>query len=382
MLSTPSHPDPHGKGSRGTITTSTAHSVCASEVAKHLPELAAGVAILGEDGGISSWNPQATKITGYTLEQMRNIELATLFEPQEVMRHILFKGCSGMPTPSEYLQLRHADGHLHPVAVQCAPQRQLRQNTCHLVVVFRTIDTHLDNLRQDEHLMVMGRFASLLSHEIRNQLNAVILQTDVLEDTLEDVPDDSRPLLTESVKDIRQEIMRLYEVVENFLSLARLTRLDLAPIMLATVIEAFNEEVEPILTTHGIELDQAIDTDLGEVGLHVNTFRHLWLNLIYNAVDAMPNGGTVTIRATCSDHEVHLTLADTGVGIAKDQLPLIFMPFHTNKTDGTGLGLYVVQEVAEAHHGRIEVTSQPGQGSTFTISLPKWRLDESNADMP
>jgi PAS domain S-box-containing protein len=346
-------------------------------VAERLPELAAGVAILGSDAAISSWNPQAMEMTGYTLEQVSQLGLSSIFEPPEVMQHILYKGNAGVPTPSEYLQLRRADGHLCPVVVQCAPQRQLRQSPCHLVLVFRTIDVHLENLRQGEHLMVMGRFASSLSHEIRNQLNAVMLHTDVLSDTLDDVPAETQQLLAESVVDIRHEISRLHELVENFLSLARLTRLELVPVMLATFIEALNEEIEPLLLSHGIRLQQCLDTDLGEVRLHTNTFRHLWLNLIHNAIDAMPNGGELTIRAACSEQEVRVTITDTGTGIAADQIPLLFVPFHTTKPEGTGLGLYVVQEVAAAHHGRVTVSSEMGVGTSFTLILPVWHADES-----
>jgi len=380
MSSMPSSRDPNDHGLQGQATNRAALEKEAMEIAERLPELAAGVAILGDDTEVSSWNPQATLITGYTLDEVRQAGLSSLFEPPEVMRHILHKGGAGMPTSSEYLQLRHADGHLCPVVVQCAPQRQLQQNACHLVLVFRTIDVPLGNLRQDEHLMVMGRFASSLSHEVRNQLNAVMLHTDVLQDVLDDVPSETRHLLAESVVDIRHEISRLYELVENFLTLARMTHLDLAPVMLETVIEALNEEIAPILSSQGIQLYQDLSTDLGEVALHPNTFRHLWLNLIHNAMDAMPAGGALTIRATCSGDEVSLTITDTGAGIAADQIPLLFVPFHTSKPDGTGLGLYVVQEVAAAHHGRIDVSSELGVGTSFTVTLPMWKLDENTPD--
>jgi signal transduction histidine kinase len=247
--------------------------------------------------------------------------------------------------------------------------------------VFRTIDVHLENLRQGEHLMVMGRFASSLSHEIRNQLNAVMLHTDVLSDTLDDVPAETQQLLAESVVDIRHEISRLHELVENFLSLARLTRLELVPVMLATFIEALNEEIEPLLSSHSIRLQQCLDADLGEVRLHTNTFRHLWLNLVHNAIDAMPNGGELTIRAVCSEQEVRVTMTDTGTGIAADQIPLLFVPFYTTKPEGTGLGLYVVQEVAAAHHGRVTASSDMGVGTSFTLILPGWNAGERASEM-
>lgn len=376
MSSTPPSYDPDGSGLPGEITNRAAHASPAVNIAERLPELAAGVAILGANADISSWNAQAAAMTGYTLEQMRGAGLASIFEPEEVMRHILNKGCAGVPTPSEYLQIRHANGHRCSVVVQCAPQRQLHQSDCHLVLVFRTIDVHIDNLRQDEHLMVMGRFASSLSHEIRNQLNAVTLHTDVLEDVLEDVPAETRDLMAESVVDIRYEISRLHELVENFLSLARLARLDRTPVMLTTFFESFVDEIEPLLLSRGIRLHQDMDTDLGEVRLHLNTFRHLWLNLVHNAIDAMPDGGDLTICGEVSVDQVRLTLTDTGNGIPADEVALLFVPFHTTKPNGTGLGLYVVQEIAAAHDGWIDVSSASGAGTALSLTLPIYHSDE------
>jgi len=84
----------------------------------------------------------------------------------------------------------------------------------------------------------------------------------------------------------------------------------------------------------------------------------------------MPRGGALTLRCQRTTSQVHLAIEDTGCGITAEQLPLLFTPFHTTKPDGTGLGLYVVQEIVAAHGGTIEVASIPGQGTTVTITLP------------
>jgi PAS domain S-box-containing protein len=375
----PSHgPDDHE--SSGETKNQAVHENPARAMVEHVTELAAGVAILGTDANISSWNSQAEAMTGYTLEQVREAGLSSIFEPQEVMRHIIYKGCAGVPTINEYLQLRRADGQKVSVVIQCAPQRQLNPSECHLVLIFRKINTHIENLRQDEHMLVMGRFASSLSHEIRNQLNAVTLHTDVLEDILQDVPSETQNMLSETVVDIRHEINRLHDLVENFLSLARLSRLGRSPVMLATFFESLTDEIEPLLASQHIRLTLNIATDLGEVALHLNTFRHLWLNLIHNAIDAMPDGGEMTLRGERSNRQIYLTISDTGNGIAEDQLPLLFVPFHTTKPSGTGLGLYVVQEIAIAHDGWVEVTSEVGVGSSFTVTLPIFEPDDVALD--
>jgi signal transduction histidine kinase len=340
------------------------------ESGEALPPLAVGIAILDTDSSISSWNIQAEVLTGRTLEEAKAYGLPQLFEPPEVIQHILLKGQAGIPTLNEYLQLRHADGHLLPVVVQCAPQRHIQQSQCHVVMVFQTIPAHDDNLRRNEHLMVLGRLASSLSHEIRNQLNAVSLHADVLEDELHDLPPDARELLAEPVGDIRSEITRLHDLVENFLSLSRLVNLRREPEDLEAFLTDLSVEWQTLLTPHQIELRLEGLEALGEVRIHPNTFRQLWLNLIRNAIDAMPDGGRLTIQGQRMASHIQLKVSDTGNGIAEDQLPLLFVPFHTTKSDGTGLGLYVVQEILAAHHGGIVVASVPGAGTAFTLTLP------------
>jgi signal transduction histidine kinase len=103
---------------------------------------------------------------------------------------------------------------------------------------------------------------------------------------------------------------------------------------------------------------------------HHNAFHRVLVNLVQNAIDAMPQGGTLTLRGGQEETQAHLELQDSGNGIPEDQLPRLFMPFHTTKPEGTGLGLYRVQEVLTAHGGAITVTSTPGRGTTCTVTLP------------
>jgi signal transduction histidine kinase len=107
------------------------------------------------------------------------------------------------------------------------------------------------------------------------------------------------------------------------------------------------------------------------VALHAHTFRRALLNLMQNAMDAMPQGGTLTLRGRRQDATVHLDVEDTGSGIAPEYTTQIFEPLYTTKPGGTGLGLYIVQEVVAAHGGHVAVQSTVGSGTTFTITLPR-----------
>jgi signal transduction histidine kinase len=109
---------------------------------------------------------------------------------------------------------------------------------------------------------------------------------------------------------------------------------------------------------------------LGQVHLHQSTFRRVLINLIQNAIDAMPQGGELTLCGGQSSSWACLAVQNTGEGIPADQLSQLFVPFHTTKSNGTGLGLYVVREILAAHGGAITVTSTPSIGTTCFVMLP------------
>jgi PAS domain S-box-containing protein len=334
-------------------------------------DLPVGIATLGADATLLSWNSQAEQITGYTLEPIQTLGLATLFAPPEVMQHILNKSRVGLATLSDYLQLRCADGRLLPVRVQCTPQRHHDDSECQAVLVFRAVPNQAQIPRQDEHLMVLGRLASSLSHDISNHFNTVSLHTDLLEDEVQDLPSEWQGSLAESVVDIRTEITHLHDLIEELLALARLTRLHREPENLEAYLVDLRPTLEELLAPHDITLALEGLDGLGEVALHHTMFRQLWLHLVSHAIDAMPQGGRLTIRGERLATHVQLEISDTGGGISDAQLPLLFLPFHAAMSESTRLGLYVVQEIVSAHEGAIAVSSSSGQGTTLIVSLPR-----------
>jgi PAS domain S-box-containing protein len=346
-------------------------------VSEVLPHLASGLVILGADQRISSWNSQAERITGYTFQQVNTLSLAQLFEPAEIMQHILRKAQEDIPTLSEYLHLRRADGTQVPVSVQCSPQRHMGRTECQMVVAFRELEPLEEQLRRNDHLMMLGRLASSLSHEIRNPLNAIFLHADVMEEELHQPSSDNLELVLESLTEIKREITRVDDLVQDYLSLARLSTLEREPEILGAVVEEFALEMAAQMAERNVSIELEGLGQLGPVALHRNTFRRVLLNLVQNAMDAMPQGGTVTFRGRRQASQLYLDVQDTGTGIPNDQLPLLFTPFHSTKAEGTGLGLHVVQEIIAAHEGRIMVASEPGTGAVFTISLPMVEPDAS-----
>jgi len=231
---------------------------------------------------------------------------------------------------------------------------------------------HLDVPKLDEHLARLGRLASTLSHEIRNPLGALSLLVDVLEEELRRPMADHSTHVVQILADVKTELNRMDELVQNYLSLTHLTELclRLEPMPLGPVVETYVQEMHKQCADCGIKLRLDGLASLGQVYLHQNAFRRVLINLMQNAIDAMPQGGALTLCGRQAGSWAYLEVQDTGKGITADQLSNLFVPFHTTKSHGTGLGLYVVREILVAHRGTITVTSMPGTSTTCLVRLP------------
>jgi two-component system sensor histidine kinase HydH len=202
---------------------------------------------------------------------------------------------------------------------------------------------------------------------------------DLLEEELQSLLPERPAQIAEPFAEIRTQLTRLDNLVQDYLSLARLASLQREPTEIGTFVDDFLQEVAPQVAQCGITLRREGPISLGPVALHTNTFRRVLLNLVQNALEAMPQGGTLTLQGQRTATAVHLEVQDTGSGMAADTLAQIFEPLYTTKPGGTGLGLYIVLEIIAAHGGHITVESREGQGTTFTLMLPVAR-DEAGAE--
>jgi two-component system sensor histidine kinase HydH len=136
-------------------------------------------------------------------------------------------------------------------------------------------------------------------------------------------------------------------------------------------VEEIRQLVEPQARAAGIVLEQAIPATLPEVRADRDRLKQVLLNLVLNALEAMPSGGRLGLEAAVSPSGLVLTVADTGGGIPPELLPRVFEPYVTTKTRGLGLGLAIARRIVEAHGGRIEAESRAGQGTRFRVTLPR-----------
>ncbi len=221
------------------------------------------------------------------------------------------------------------------------------------------------------HFALLGRLAAGVSHEIRNPLAAIFLDVDLLEEECQHPGPDSPAALAESLIAIRTNLTRMDELVQDYLSLVRVANIQREPQDMGVAVQDWVAEMQAPAAARGVTVHTAGLTTLGQVTFHAGTLRRAVLNLMQNALDAMPQGGTVTLEGQGMATHVQLQVRDTGSGIPAARLAQIFEPLYTTKPEGTGLGLYIVQEIVTAHEGQITVESVEGQGTTFTITLPR-----------
>jgi signal transduction histidine kinase len=226
---------------------------------------------------------------------------------------------------------------------------------------------------QAERLAMVGTMAAQVAHEVRNPLGSITLNLDLIYKEIDHLavgnrhsPDEGRTL----VKDMRAEVRRIQRVIEDYLQFARLPKLKRQPVDLNSFLDqklAFQcsefERANVKLRTHFDPALKTINADADQLWQAV-------LNLIRNSLDAMPNGGELTLGTWCDSGQTQLRVSDNGKGMTDDQLQRVFEPFYTTKKEGTGLGLALVQQIVTEHGGHIQCESTTGKGSTFTIYLP------------
>ena len=224
-----------------------------------------------------------------------------------------------------------------------------------------------EELVRAEKLAAVGELAAGVAHEINNPMAIIRGNAEVL---LMDLPPGNSN--REEAEIISQQVGRVEGIVGNLLSFARQQRKALRRVAIDRSLEEILRQVGHQVQLEGIELRRAFSMGATEIEGDENQLRQVFTNLIVNAVQAMENGGTLTVRTDCNGEEgtCRVEIGDTGSGIPPEQINDIFTPFFTTKSSGTGLGLSVSYGIVENHGGTITVTSKECEGSQFIVTLP------------
>ena len=261
-----------------------------------------------------------------------------------------------------HLDLGHRRGYFH---VSVTPLKGTPEE--HLLLLLQDV-TEIklaeQQLMQSEKLAALARLTAGVAHEIGNPLTSISSYIQILQEHLQD--DFSK----EALNIISNHINRISLIVRQMSRFSKAKPAEIRPTEIRPIIESTLELVRYDKRMKQVRVDVSVDEDLPEVLVDENQLVQVFVNLILNALDAMPSGGSISIRVFSEDNRVKVSFTDTGVGIEKENLQRIFDPFFTTKEKGTGLGLAISYSIIKSFGGDIMVESTPMKGTTFTVVLP------------
>jgi PAS domain S-box-containing protein len=375
-------------------------------VARIMETSPVGIVVLDRQGRITFVNAQVEQVTGLTREQI--VQLSYNDPTWQMVNE------AGQPLPDDLLPfprlmadkepvydlqqivqlpsgerlhlsmnaapIYHASGAVDSVVVTVEDitgrvrlEEQVRQYAAELEqrVAERTAELEASQaaLLRAERLAVAGKLAASLTHEISNPLQSVIGCLGLAQETLDDGGD-----VREYLEIGLPELRRVARIVARLRNLGRRPSplCSREPTDVGDLLEQVQALVRKQCQDRGISMSREVPPDLPQVHVVPDQLQQVFLNLGLNAIDAMPGGGRIDVRATRTREPagVSTSFQDSGVGISTDALLHVFDPFYSTKSEGLGLGLSISQEIVQQHGGRIEVESELGQGARFAVWLP------------
>ncbi len=223
-----------------------------------------------------------------------------------------------------------------------------------------------------EKQLLLSRLLARLAHEIRNPLSSLDIHVQLLEEDVAHTPPEVRERSAGRFRTIRTELERLNNLVKQFLSLAGRSSVNLQPVDVARITHHVCALLRPEAEAHGIEITSQLASPLPPVVADSDQLTQALVNLVLNAMQAVGRDGRVEVAAApdAESEQLFLTVADTGPGIDASNEAALFEPFYTTKEDGSGLGLWIVRQIAVAHGGSIRGENAPAGGAVFTLALP------------
>ena len=331
------------------------------------------VLITDASGRVVDWNRTATRILGYEgydlLEQRLSLFFVGREGQQEERIQKALDEAMQHGTYRDYQMLVRKDGTGFYARVVIFALRDDANGLQGFLILLRDDSQERslrEKLREKEHLAAIGTAASMLAHEIGNPLNGISTTVQLLERFMSRDGNKAPEHMLSTLKDLKSEIDRLTGLLNEFKTIARPQKLALQPVKLEQLIQ----ETIALVKTEGKEIEIVSDcpSDLPAIRGDSEKLRQALFNLLKNAVEAMPYGGKLTIKGYPSDNVICVDVIDTGMGIPEDLK--VFDLFSSTKPHGTGLGLFIVQQIVLAHDGTIAYSSAVGQGTTFHLSLP------------
>jgi PAS domain S-box-containing protein len=346
-----------------------------------LASLTNGIVTVDLEGRVVTLNAAAEMMTGFFAGEVMGRYCTEVFGHAPELADLLMETlATHSPVPGTTLTLRRRSGRGLPVEFSTSPLRGSEGKGLGVIGVLRDLTRVRqleDRLRRSDRLAAVGELAAGLAHEIKNPLTALLTFSRHLPRKFED--SDFRQKFQAVVP---RELQRINGIVEGLLELARPARLTFKPVKLPMLLERSLELYGDRIEAQQVAVSREYARDLPTIWADADALYQAFVNLVTNALDAMPAGGQLVLRAGWTDvgdglaaaraiagRRVAVEIEDSGVGIAPDVVERVFNPFFSTKDGGTGLGLALTHKIVVDHGGSIDLKSVPGAGTTFRVVL-------------
>ncbi len=345
-----------------------------------LRSIAAGVITVDKHGYVVTWNKRAEEIVRLNAGQVigrhyrQFIKMLQLDRAvrEETMHMVELTAQTGKVFTRNQLCYPDARGEETYINLSASQLRSESGDSLGVVVIFEDVTNEVQMKEEVERVSKLaetGQLAANIAHELRNPLSSIKGAAQLLRRGL---PEAVIAEHGEFLDMIVQEVNGLDRIATEFLEFSRVTPPEMRPVDVNAMLSRMLLFMSAYLADQEVRIVQAFGADLPELPLDRSQIEQVVKNIVINAVQAMPHGGTlsVTTRRQMQTDTVEMEFADTGVGIPASKMDKICAPFFTTKTKGTGLGLAIVRKIVETHGGRLVIRSTPGEGSAFAIQLP------------
>jgi PAS domain S-box-containing protein len=327
-----------------------------------------GLLLFTRDARAVMISPAAEKFLGAQSGQLLGRRVTEIFPPGHPLRDALRLEGDELSEIASETELLTADGPRRVgVSVQAIQEDGERMGA---LVTLRDLDS-LENintqLQVSERMSALGRITAGVAHEVKNPLNSMRLW---LENLKESIPLEAESNAYQAVQVLDKEIDRLDAVVKRFLDFTRPMELRLEATHLPKLLKEVLEIAQPQFQKSNVQVAQLLPIDVPEVYVDRALLQQAVLNLVLNAVEAMPEGGQLRVVLSRRGDMAEITVGDTGKGISPENRQKIFQLFYTTRPGGSGIGLASTFRIVQLHNGSIDFTSEVGRGTTFRIELP------------
>ncbi len=336
----------------------------AAEMIANLPE---GIATTAMDGKVTFINSIAAEMLG--VDKFAAVGLASEEIFPENLRELIISSGNKTGVSEAHVQIPLKDGGGLPIAASATEIVTEEGNFVGFMLILRDlsqIKRLQEEVQRKEKMAIIGNLAAGVAHEVRNPLSSIKGYATFFGSLFDEGSENRK-----AANVMTAEVERLNRVISELMEIARPSDIRPKETDLSTVLDTSLRLVQQEMEVFRIAASSSIDDDIGPLFIDPDRITQALINLYINGIQAMSEGGELTIRARRQGEGVVVSVRDTGGGMPGEMIPKIFDPYYTTKKTGTGLGLAIVQKIVEAHGGSVEVESAKGIGTTFSVYLPR-----------